>query len=137
MTNWKKVVSTISAVAIAILLVAIFFSLGEGQVDAPCDRLDPCCYGQGEPDKITHLATGEVWKYWEKVDRNNESLPGLFQLWHYNANDTSLFYDNTTKHTLTAQTLDHLRYYVAQQRDLGFISKEGFCWLDRMVEYLE
>lgn len=74
---------------------------------------------------------------WEKIDRN---LPGnitLFELWHYAENDTSLFYDNTTGYTKTALSLNHLRYYVAQDRDYGYVSKEGFCWLDRMVKFLE
>lgn len=137
MKNWKQTISTISAIAIVVILVAIFFSLGEGQTDAPCDRLDPCCYGQGKPDYISHLATGQIWKYWEKVDRDQENLPGLFQLWHYNANDTSLFYDNTTGYTKVKGDRFTLRNAVWDDRSTGYVSEEGFCWLDRMVEYLE
>jgi hypothetical protein len=121
-----------------VFAVIFLIAINEGKVNPPCDRLEPCCYGQGKPDYISHLATGEVWKYWEKVERGEDNVagPGLFQLWHYNANDTSLFYDNTTKHTITAQSLGSLKYYVAQDRDEGLVSKEGFCWLDRMIDHL-
>lgn len=134
--NWKKIISTISAIAIAIILIAIFFSLGEGQSDGPCDRLDPCCYGE-DPDYRYHFdSTTYTFKMWEKIDRN---LPGnvtLFELWHYAENNTSLFFDNTTGYVRTALSLQTLHYYVTVE-DKHLVSKDGLCWIDRMVEYLK
>lgn len=135
-TNWKKVVSSISAIAIVIILIALVLSLEEGQSDEPCNRLDPCCYGE-DPDFLLHLANPPEWKYWEKIDRNREGNITLFELWHYlGDNDTSLFFDNTTSYTRTALSLETLHYYVTVQ-DKNLVSKEGVCWLDRMVEYLD
>lgn len=116
-------ICAIALVAFVTVSLAVTY---EPPSNDPCNRLDPCCYG-GKPDYIYHPeSTGYTFKYWEKVDRNDTTLPTLFELWHYNANDTSLFYDNTTKHTVTAQSLDHLRYTAIEEADAKVVDQHQF-----------
>ena len=137
MTDYKEHIHHFAAIGAVVVFVTLIAVLYENPNPEVCDRLEPCCYGQGKPDFITHLATGEVWKYWEKVERKDPALPTLFELWHFNANDTSLFYDNTTKYTLVAGALPTLRDDLITANDEGLVSDEAVCWLNRMVEYLD
>ncbi|MHA2431725.1 MAG: hypothetical protein ACXADO_00665 [Candidatus Thorarchaeota archaeon] len=129
----KRVLQILIAFFLVLFLVSTYFFLEQGEVADPCDRLDPCCYGQGDPFYLYHKRTDYRW--WEFV---NEAEVSLYQFWQYE-NDTWLFFDNTTGHTISTTNPDsdyahsYIIFYAEKGRDNGDVSQDGYCWVDRVI----